>query len=220
MADAITLLAIGCGAYFLTRRRRRRLAPAPAPASLLAPEHEPAPEPTRIEAIETLLKQYVTDDPYPNRFYLVQFGDTPESVARAALKHFGDPTPAQVLDYVHCYSGCTHNLDNYGTPSLSRSFSKRLLVPGLGLGLRVAFLPRNADALGLMLGGLAPRMTVDRRTGAPAANSTSYGLLWLPPIDPEAFTQGEVTCSGYEWEDGTSGLEPPPKLFELLEEAA
>lgn len=236
MSNPFALVAIGCGAFLLTRRRRRRRRgayelepPPPPPLSIVAPEDDPdvaleietEVAATRQERIEDLLKEFVTDDPAAGKFYQVQFGDTPEDVARAVLSAFGEPTQAQILDYIHCVSGGTYNLDLFGTPSTSNTFPPAYLVPGLGRGLRAAFLPRNDDALALMLSGLAPRMRVHPVTGAPAANATSYGLLWLPPVDPDAFAElGEVTCWGISWDDGSSTLDPPPELFELLEEAA
>ncbi len=167
-----------------------------------------------MQRIEALLCEYVTDDPQPNRFYQCQYGDTLDDIARAALGTLGDSNAAQRLEYIHCIVGVQHNLDRYGTPSTGRTHPPRYLLPGLGLGLRAALLPRNDDALALMLNGLSPTMRVDPKTGAPTSNATSRGLVWLPPVDPKAFLElGEVTC-------GDDGLEPPAELLGLLQEAA
>jgi hypothetical protein len=106
----------------------------------------------------------------------------------------------------------------YATPSTTKTFPKEYLVPGKSIGVRVAFLPRNADAHGLLLQGIKPSMTVDPTTGASATtDATSYGLLWLPPVDAESLASGEPTCAPFSWGDGSSTIDPPPQLLELLE---
>jgi hypothetical protein len=190
-----------------------RVIPLPLPAVV-------PPEPTRIERIELLLSDLVSDEPVPRSLYRVQWDDTPKSVAARALAQVGPHTDRDVLEYIHAFSAGAYNLGQFGTPATSRAYPKQMLVPGLGLGLRVAFLPRNQDALEQMLAGQMPRIVVDPRTGKPASPHTSYGLIWLPAVDPDALARGEVTCSGHEWPDGSSALDPDPQLLELLQEAA
>lgn len=139
-------------------------------------------------------------------------------MAKSVLDEMGSPYERRhVFDYVHCMSsGPRWNLPLYGTPSTSRQFDKRHLVPGLGMGIRVAFLARNADALGLLLGGRLPAMTVDPKTGSAKSSDSSRGLVWLPPA---AIKDGELTCED-PWSDGSTSLDPPPELFELTEAAA
>lgn len=159
-------------------------------------------------AIEKLLEEFVADTPTPGHFYQVQPGDTPLSVALAAL---GDrATVADATDYLHCIASGTYNMSVYGSPSTSKQFPAKFLVPGKRIGVRVAFLPRNEDALDLMLRGRHPRMTIDQRTGAPLGGASSYGMPWLPPVD-ERFS-----CAPFEWDDGSSAIDPPPDLLERL----
>lgn len=173
----------------------------------------------RRHRIEQLLERYVSDEPVPGRFYQAQPGDTLPDVAACALSTVGAHTRAQLLQYVYCIqSGPRWNVAKYATPSTTRVFGPELLVPGLGMGIRVAFLPRNEDALGKMLEeGVMPVMAVDPQTGAPLSDDDALGLIWLPPVSAENLEQGDVTCAPYSWSDGSSTIDPPPELLALLE---
>lgn len=169
------------------------------------------------ERVDRLLQAFVSDEPRPGFFYQVQDGDTLPDVAAAALESVGDFTDEQLEQYIFCISsGPRWNVRKYSTPSTSKSFGNALLVPGLGRGIRVAFLPRNDDALDAMLEGRMPLMTVDARTGAPIGDHGAFGLLWLPPVDAVELAAGEVTCAPFSWTDGSSTIDPPPELLALL----
>ncbi len=222
--SAVAIAAV-CGTVVLLASRRAKPRPATRQRVDARVIRLPLPaivpsEPTRFDRIELLLSDLVSDDPRPRSLYRIQWDDTPKGVADRALAHAGPHTDRDVLEYIHVFSAGSYNLGQFGTPATSRTYPQRMLVPGLGLGLRVAFLPRNQDALEQMLTGQMPRIVVDPRTGKPASPHTSYGLIWLPAVDPDALALGEVTCSGYEWPDGSSALDPDPKLLELLQEAA
>lgn len=203
----IAVVALACGAVALLRRPRAK--PRRRQVLVTTPAVPNPPAEREKTDLEHLLEAYVADDPTPGRFYQVQPDDTPAAVAATAL---GPTAHAQdVVEYLMCIaSGPAWNMSLYGTPSTSRQYPAALLVPGVRTGIRVAFLPRNEDALGLMLLGKHPRMTVHPRTGEPVLPGSSYGLLWLPPVN-EAFS-----CEDYTWEDGTSTIDPPPELLELL----
>jgi hypothetical protein len=159
--------------------------------------------------LEQMLEDLVTDEPTPGHFYQVQDGDTPLEVALRALGT--KATVEDAINYLRCISsGPRYNLPTYATPSTSKSYPQPYMVPGKPLGVRVAFLPRNEDALDLMLRGVRPKMVVNPKTGAPIGTHRHFGLLWLPPVD-EVFS-----CSGYEWEDGSSAIDPPTDLLEHL----
>lgn len=232
MASPILLVAVGGSILLLAARRRpkkatdattrnrpRRSDLSPESASHVAGAAEPDDGDERRHRIERLLAAFVADDPTPNHFYQVQEGDTLPDVAAAALRTIvARPTREQIRQYIFCISsGPRWNVRTYATPSTSKSFGSDLLVPGKGFGLRVAFLPRNDDALDAMLeDGRLPQMTTDPRTGAPSGDFGQFGLLWLPPVDPEALGAGEVTCAPYSWSDGSSTIDPPPELLALL----
>lgn len=188
-----------CGAALCLLARPKRGARPAVPAS----------EPEGKTPVEILLERYVADAPTPGHFYQVQPTDNPLGVAAAAL---GLDAPASaVVDYIHCWaSGPNFNLPMYATPSTSKAFPRRLLVPGKHIGVRVAFLPRNDDALGALLENRWPRPAVHPRTGAPAGVGRSYGLLWLPPVDED------FSCSPFAWDDATSTIDPPPSLLAAL----
>lgn len=162
------------------------------------------------DKVSTLLEELVSDFPTPGRFYQIQPEDAPLAVALEAL---GPEAQAQDgVEYLRCISsGPRWNMPLYATTSPSKQYPNAYLVPGVRLGVRVAFLPRNEDALDLMLRGRMPKTAVDPTSGKPISEGSSYGLLWLPPVDDE------FSCAGYEWEDGSSAIDPPPDLFEVLE---
>lgn len=184
-----------------------------------------AEELSRLQQIEALLDQFVATQPTPGYFYPVQDGDTLPAVAQAALATIGPHTAAARMSYIHCLQSGTFNLGRYGTPSTSKDFPAELLIPGKGLGVRVAFRGRNADALELMADAVMPKMTVDPISGAPrppgpsGVAHTSLGVLWLPPVSAQSLALGEPTCAPYSWADGSSTIDPPPELMALLEAA-
>lgn len=223
MADPVITICIVAGAAVLLRRRSRRTVVRP---QQVARQVEVPVRPLRVlpptsSRREDLLKQYVTDDPTPGAFYQVQRDDTIHDVAKRALDTIGRHTSRMRLDYIHSMSsGPRWNMRLYGTGRVSKRFPKDYLVPVLGKGLSVAFLPRNDDALAALLEGFQPAMTVDSGTGEPDGRGNCYGLPWLPPVDRDAFRQGEITCAASAWSDGSSALDPDPELLAMLEAAA
>lgn len=171
---------------------------------------EPKPEPGESAPdVAKMLEELVADKPTPGFFYQIQPEDTPLSVALEALG--SEATVEDAVDYLRCMSsGPRYNLPMYATPSTSKAYPAAYMVPGKSLGIRVAFLPRNQDALDLMLRSKRPRMSVDPATGAPRSNDRAFGLVWMPPVD-ERFS-----CSAFSWEDGSSTIDPPPDLLEML----
>jgi hypothetical protein len=74
-------------------------------------------------------------------------------------------------------------------------------------------MPWHQDAIQRIVNGKLPQRAIsaegDRLQGG------TYGLLWLPPIDPDAALNGAVGCA-MTYDDGTPTLEPPQDLLELL----
>lgn len=186
--------------------RRRALPP-------VAISRNYAPSETRRDVDD--IDAQTSDVPRPGYFYTLQPGDTPLGVARRALECLGSVTAAMVVDYWYSISSSRFNLGRYGTPSTSKRFPRRLLVPGLGLGLRVAFLPRNADAIACFRRDRLPPRTVDD-DGVALGGGESRGTLWFPPVDDELLADGIVTCNTYSWHDQSSTIEPDPDLMERL----
>lgn len=218
------------GGLFLLGRRRssRAIAPArdspvlqPPPLPPRPPPVEPLPEVEQTR-LDELLEQYFAIDSEPGNFYQVVATDTFEGVARAALKTvIPNPTDAQILAYIHCISAGPYNLDKYGSPSTSKVFPQQWLVPGLGQGLRAAFLPRNADGVAAFGAGLMPVRTVDPKTARGITSDSAYGLIWLPPVSAEDLEgAGVVTCAPFSYDDGSSTIDPDPELLSLLTKEA
>jgi len=216
-------VAGGLALVWLARRKQKR-APLQLDSTLITEPLPPASAGAMYEhglELRALLGEFVRESPTPGFFYTVRPGDTLPSVAGEALGTIGPHGEHARLTYGFCIqSGPRFNLPTYGTPSTSNDFPDDLLVPGKRIGVRVAFRPRNEDAIAAMLSGRMPRMTVDPVTGAPDKTGSSLGTLWLPPVDPASLAIGEPSCGAYSWSDGSSSIDPPPELLRLLKAAA
>lgn len=178
------------------------------------------PRTSRLERLAELIAQNVRNEPSFGYFYPIKTGDTLPGIVKRLFDTIGGASVEQRLHYIHCLSSGHYNAGRYGTPSTSKRFGKDLCVPGNGIGLRVAFLPRNEDALAAMARGRMPQMTVDPKTGEPIGLDAHLGVLWLLPVDEQGVRAGELpSCSAYSYHDGSSTIDPPPELLELLEAA-
>ena len=187
---------------------------------LPTPTPGPEPDPVDILAeIQDLLNEFISDEPRPGFFYQIRKNDSLSKITRKALNTISSHSNQARLSYIHCLeSGPQWNMRLYGTPTHSKTFPKYFLVPGKNTGVRVAFLPRNADAHALMLQGAEPDMTVDKTTAESlGGGNNSYGLLWLPPVDGDSLAAGDPTCAPFSWDDLSSTIDPPPQLLDLLQ---
>lgn len=167
------------------------------------------------EVIE-LLRELVRDEPEPGKLYQVQFRDRPATLARTILQrsaNIASPTAAQVDAYMHLLAAGRYNGSLYGSSSSSNTYPARWLVPGLGLGIRAAWLTRNLDALNRLLQQDPVSCVVDRRTGAAQTPHTSYGLVWCPPVE---LVGTEITTEPFVYDDGASPLDPPSTILEAI----
>ena len=233
----MSLWAAGAGVlglvWLASRRRRRRavvVVETPTPVVVEPPVAVEPPPSERLLEIESLLGEFVSDTPRPGFFYQIKRDDTIASITRTALNTVGPHAEPARLSYMHCLqSGPNWNMRIYGTPSVTKTFPKEYLVPGINTGVRIAFLPRNVDAHALMLQGIQPKIAVDPKSGAPGTMNRNvsepifptmrrhYGLLWLPPVDEDSLASGDPTCAPFSWDDDSSTIDPPPQLLELLE---
>ena len=188
---------------------------------LPTPTPGPEPDPVDILAeIQDLLNEFISDEPRPGFFYQIQKDDSLSAITRKALNTISSHSNQARLSYIHCLSsGPQWNMRLYGTPSYApKTYPKYFLVPGKNTGVRAAFFPRNADAHALMLQGIEPDMTVNPTTGKSLGEGSSWGLLWLPPVDGDSLAAGEPTCAPFNWDqDGSSTIDPPPQLLDLLQ---
>jgi hypothetical protein len=174
-----------------------------------------AADPRGSGDLTEILRDLVSDDPQGGRLYLVQWRDRASAIFRDALATCGiAATSAQIDAYAHLCAAGRWNRELYGSRGTSRTYPARWLCPGLGLGLRSAFLPRNQDALGFMLADRAPMCVIDRASGAAMSPAVSYGLIWLPPVD---LVDHELTGQAYTWADGSGTLDPHPSIMAVIE---
>lgn len=170
--------------------------------------------------VRELLYEQINLTPRPGFLYPVMTGDTMPRVVKQALDSIGPSTDRMRQEYSWNIVSGRYNRETYGTPSSTKSYPSKYIAPGINLGIRVAFLPRNEDAIVAMRAGRLPRMTVDPRTGAPRVEGAkSRGLIWLPPVDESSFKAGIVTCKSHLWEDGSSTIDIDPELRSYLEAA-
>lgn len=205
-------------------RARRWAAEARARNGTRQASLSPAPTTDLVvveDGLQALLERYIAAVPSACHFYAICPGDTPQTIGKAVLHQVGgvEPAPELVDEYVWCFSAASYNLQRYGSRSTSNSYPARWIVPGLGLGLRAAFLPRNADAIDLLAHGRAVPRTVDERGVRVVDDACHYGTLWLPAVCPDELASRVVTCAPLPHPDGSVSLEPPPALLAQLEAA-
>ncbi len=171
-----------------------------------------------------VLNEWTSDSPEAGRFYLVKSdpelggaSDTLSRTARRALNGVvqgaGDNSGLR-LKYIHCITGGPWNRDLYGSTSFSSNFPDYYFVGGVGL--RRAFYPWHEDARAAIIGGKLPKGAVTSSGSRINGVGSSFGLLWLPPIDETALAEGVVTCGTAPWGDGTSSINPPPEIMGQL----
>lgn len=170
-----------------------------------------------IEVIGELILDY----PLPGHFYFTKKGDTLSQLVRKALNNFfagaGEDNQTRLAYIKQCMNvGEKWNKKLYGSSRTSTLFPAYYLTNGSGLA--AAFLPRNADVIAAVSQKLMPKRTI-MPNGAAIAGSgaTKYGLLWFPPVSRDDLEQnGTVTCAPLVHSDGSSSVDPPPELLELL----
>lgn len=173
------------------------------------------------QSIADIFGDWLSDVPTPGKFYIVQKGDTMSDIARKALNSVV-PSSGQdnqtLLQYIYCVSsGPNWNAEVYGSSGFSETYPAMYSVNGVGL--RAAFMPWNENARSRVLSKRMPKRGVSPGgTRIPGVGS-SYGMLWLPPVDIENLAEfGEPTCAPFNWGDGSSSIDPPPELLAMLED--
>jgi len=166
-----------------------------------------------------VLDELVSHNPMPGRFYQVKAGDTISSIARRALDAVvagaGSSSGAR-LDYIYCMSsGAAWNLAHWGSTRTTQIYPALYAINGLTLA--VAFLPYHEDPVAAYMEGRAPNRGANQAGNRIAGVGNAYGLLWLPPVDPQVLADaGEPTCGAVNWTDGSSSIDPPPEFFALI----
>lgn len=165
------------------------------------------------------LEVWLSDDPVPGKLYQIQKNDNMSNIARRALDSVIDgagDSDGNRLAYIKCISsGPAWNMPLYASTHFSKIYPAMYGVGGRGVAR--AFMPWHQDAVKAILERRFPNRQITD-DGARIVGGGSYGLPWLPPIDPEALAIGQVTCAPFNWEDGSSSINPPPELFMLIGE--
>lgn len=183
------------------------------------------PQPTMPGFVPTtnpldLLGEMLMNQPRPGYMFQISNGDTLSATVRAALNSVvpgaGEEGDNR-LQYIKCItSGPGWNWPLYASSSFSTpNFPSYYGVNGMGL--RRAFYPWHENAKVAISQNRMPNkgITPGGSKVDPAAGS-SYAMLWLPPVDAAALSQGIVTCGLLEHSDGSSSINPPPELMSLL----
>jgi len=173
-----------------------------------------------------VLEEWISKKAVPGKFYVV--GDDPEKtgadslsgITRRALNRTipgkGNDNGLR-LDYMRCItSGPAWNWRLYASSSFSNNFPEWAGVNGMGL--RRAFYPWHDDARKALAQRKFPKKAITNAGVRISGVGSSYGMLWLPPLNKELLEQDIVTCDALEWPDGSSTINPPPEILDYLEE--
>ena len=81
----------------------------------------------------------------------------------------------------------------------------------------ISMCAKHADNLSLIRSGSPLVRTIDSRGRTVSREqATSLPTLWIPLVSLEDLAQGSVTTGGYEYEDGSSTIVPPPPIMGLV----
>lgn len=84
-------------------------------------------------------------------------------------------------------------------------------------GRFISMCAKHADNLSLIRDGAPLMRTIDSRGRIVSREqATSLPTLWIPLICLEDLAQGCVTTGGYEYDDGSSTIVPPPPIMGLV----
>ncbi len=83
-------------------------------------------------------------------------------------------------------------------------------------GRSISMSAKHADNLALMREGKPLVRTIDSRGRVVVHGHASPPAIWIPLISLEDLAQGTVTTAGYEYEDGSSTIVPPPPIMGLV----
>ena len=166
-----------------------------------------------------LLDILISNTPSPGHFYRIKSGDTMAQIARGALNSVipgsGENGNAR-LDYIYCMSsGAAWNVELYGSTRTTQVYPELYSINGLTLA--VAFLPYHENPIAAIMETRPPERGADGEGNKISGVGSSYGMIWLPPVDPQVLAnEGEPTCGAVNWSDGSSSIDPPPEFFALV----
>ncbi len=170
-----------------------------------------------------MLTGLLSDRPQFGKFYLIKNGDKALGESGMLQDAITDAAPLRgtgsnrlaLLKLMSTPNN--YNADLYGRTKFTDQWPAYTGNDGINLG--AAFLPRHKNAIQAIASGQMPERNISA-SGSKQGSGSSYALLWIPPIDVQALKDLDtITISGETWSDGSSVLNPPPELLELLEGA-
>lgn len=200
---------------------------------LIIAELDIPPETAEVKPVD-VLTPLIADSPTPGKFFLIQnannacppggsnkpycwYAEGKNGIFAQALRKIDAARGANANGHNYiklCTTAGYWNANLYGRTGQSTTWPAYLKVDGVDIG--TAWLPRHENAIATMINGKMPRRTINA-SGQKVGSGSSYGLLWIPPIDPDAYKQqGVISITGIKWGDGSSVLNPPPQLTSLL----
>jgi hypothetical protein len=181
------------------------------------------PEATLGEQAAATLTNMTRPTPTAGSFYQVRAGDSLHGIITAAMTQAGAPlTSSNFYTYGQCLaSGPSWNAPLYLRPSNPITNPNDPLVftqidaGGTVQNLELAVQAANADVLEWVEAARLPPANFGEPP-QPEEGFSNFGRLWLPPIDTT--DNGQVlTCGLGVWSDGTSAIDPPPELLDMLQ---
>jgi hypothetical protein len=166
-----------------------------------------------------VLTELLSDTPTLGKYYLIKNGDVALGANGVLAKALdgaavGADTGGNRLALLKLMTLSPWNRTLYARTNTTANWPAYTNADGQNLG--AAWLPRHQSAISKIASGEMPKRNISS-TGVKQGTGSSYALLWFPPLDLDAFQSlGVVTDGGATWDDGTSVLNPPPDLLELL----
>ena len=192
-------------------------------------ELEPPIPASPVEPINpaVIFNELIATTPTPGKYFKIKkgwifAGKGIKSILYQAVKKVsaaGANSAKLRMDYLDCInSGPAWNMRFYGSPKTTNTFPSQYLTNGIGM--RDAFMPWHDDAISEIVNGRMPVRRIDDLGGKLPGGDGAYGLLWLPPIDTDNLVNfSTISCAPFNWPDGSSSIDPPPELLDLLEPA-
>ena len=176
---------------------------------------------------------WISEDVEPGRFYRIQSGDNPTTVARRLMqfmtrsssKFVGHPLTDDVM---RAMVGAW-NLTYFGSVPAARDKTcgtfqaERLPTPYWAVDtddgprdITQAFCPKHEDAIEAMFAGRLPNRTIDARGDIVVGGPMTWGVLWIPAMEMEVINDELTLHTGATWSDGSTMGAPPPEVLEVL----
>jgi hypothetical protein len=180
----------------------------------------PEPKPKDDDDPQDVLDEIYSDSPVPGKLYLIKQGDNLSNISIRAMQAAipGGLDQKLIPRYQKCVSASAWNRELYGLGGDFTEGFPKWTSPD-NISIRSAFFPDHDNAISAILNKQMPDRGnfIRSGNGYSGGAGSSYGLLWLPPVNKETLAEHqEPQCALQKWPDGTSAMEPPAVLFKLF----